>query len=272
VPAEASQFAAKLLDLGMQSGRVVDPVERRPPSSAVPTSTSPATERKPALVRALEPPPGREPALARAPEPPPEPEPALARAPEPPPEPEPALARAPEPPAIEREPPTRLADAGPEVRMGVSPCLPPPPADSVIPWESLPAFEVWEQLVGRIRESDEFLAAVLGDVGLVSLSAGVLRVAAPRGSFAHTELGRNPQRRAQVDQATRDHLGAPFALELVEGAPSLPELPSLDLVVKKRRAEHRAQVEAEAKAHPGIQAILHLFDGQLAGTKPLHEP
>lgn len=160
----------------------------------------------------------------------------------------------------------------PEVHMGVSPCLPPPPADTVIPWEELTALEAWGRLVGRIRDADEFLAAVLGDVGLVGLSDGALRVAAPRGSFAHTELTRHPQMRAQVEQAARDHLGAPFTVELIEGAPMLPDLPSLALVAQQRRAEHRAAVEAEARANPGIQALLSAFDATLMGTKPLQEP
>jgi DNA polymerase III subunit gamma/tau len=201
---------------------------------------------------------------------PPAQRPAVAPAPTP-------VALVPEPPApspgVDREPEPEIARSeAPGLRMGAGPCLPPPPADGVIPWEALSPFEAWEQLLGRIREDDEFLAAMLGHVGLASLGAGVLRVAAPRGSFAHTELLRNPQRRAQVDQATRDHFGASFALELVEGEPSLPELPSLALVVEQRRAEHRARVEAEAKAHPGIQSLLRLFDGQLVGTRPLHEP
>ncbi|MCX4240585.1 DNA polymerase III subunit gamma/tau [Paraliomyxa miuraensis] len=158
------------------------------------------------------------------------------------------------------------------VRMGVGPCLPPPPADGVIPWEELPAIEAWEQLVSRIAEEDDFLAAVLSQVGLSRLEGGVLCVAAPRGDFSHTELARNAQRRAQIEQATRDHLGAPFTLELVEGRPELPDLPSLALVVEQRRKEHRAAVEAEAKAHPAIRALLQTFDAQLLGTKPLHEP
>lgn len=156
--------------------------------------------------------------------------------------------------------------------MGVGPCLPPPPADGVIPWEELPAIEAWEQLVSRIAEEDDFLAAVLSQVGLSRLEGGVLCVAAPRGDFSHTELARNAQRRAQIEQATRDHLGAPFTLELVEGRPELPDLPSLALVVEQRRKEHRAAVEAEAKAHPAIRALLQTFDAQLLGTKPLHEP
>lgn len=158
------------------------------------------------------------------------------------------------------------------IRMGAGPCLPSPPAEGVIPWEELTAFEAWEQLVGRIRAIDEFLSAVLGEVGLVTLAGGTLRVAAPRGSFAHTELTRQPQVRAQIEQACRDHLGAPFTMELVEGEPMLPDLPSIVLEAQRRRAEHRAQVEAEARAHPAIRTLLSTFDASLVGTKPLHEP
>jgi hypothetical protein len=269
---------SKLLDMGLQSGMVAETVERRPPSSPpaiVPTSTLPAPERRPSDAEGVRPAPDRppKPQIVRVPEPTPA---AGSRADQAAPAGRPAVesplieSRSPEPSPAES--PSETTPAGPEIRMGVGSCLPPPPSDSVIPWEELPPMTAWEQLVSRIREGDEFLAAVLGDVGLVSLAAGVLRVAAPRGSFAHTELSRNAQRRAQVDQATRDHLGAPFALELVEGEPSLPDLPSIDLVVKQRRAEHRARVEAEAKAHPGIQVLLRMFDGQLLGTKPLHEP
>lgn len=167
---------------------------------------------------------------------------------------------------------TTRTPSDPTIRMGVGPCLPPPPADGVIDWESLEPIVAWEQLVERIREGDEFLAAVLGEVGLVSLAGGTLRVAAPRGSFAHTELTRHPQMRGQVEQACRDHLGAPFTLELAEGEPVLPGLPSLVLVAQRRRAEHRAEVEAEARDNPAILTLLRTFDGQLLQTKPLREP
>jgi len=141
----------------------------------------------------------------------------------------------------------------------------------VVPWEELSAFETWDQLVERIRQGDEFLAAVLGELGLIELAGGVLRTAAPRGSFAHTELNRHPQMRAQLEQACRDHLGAPFTVELVEGEPVLPDLPSLVLVAQQRRAKHRAEMEAEADVNPGIQSLLSTFDGQLTATKPVHD-
>jgi len=267
-----SPFMSKLLDMGLQSGMVAEAPERRPPSSppaVVPTSTPPVPGRqeKP-TVRAPEPPaaesrtteatpPGlRTTALPVAESPSPEPSPVVAR----------AEITAPE--AV----PEAAPEAAPVIRMGVGPCLPPPPAEGVIPWETLEPLAAWEQLVIRIRESDDLLAALLGQVGLVKLAAGVLRVAAPRGSLVYTQISRQPEVRAQVEQATRDHLGAPFTLELVEGDPDSDRYPSLDAIIKQRRAEHRARVEAEAKAHPGIQTLLRIFDGQLLSTRPLHEP
>ena len=157
------------------------------------------------------------------------------------------------------------------IRMGVGPCLPPPPADGVLPWEELEPFQAWEELLGRIRQADEFLAAVLGGVGLLKLEGGALRIAAPRGSFAFIELTKHPQMRAALEQAMRDHLGAPFTVELVEGEPYLPDLPSVLLVVQQRRAAHRAEVEAEAHEHPGIQSLLRTFGGVLVSTKPLQD-
>jgi hypothetical protein len=78
--------------------------------------------------------------------------------------------------------------------------------------------------------------------------------------------------RAQIEQAARDHLGAPFALVLRDGNPSLPELPSLVLVAEDRRRRHRAQVEAEARENPRLRALVSAFDATIASTRPLHEP
>lgn len=157
-------------------------------------------------------------------------------------------------------------------RPSIPVCEPPPPADGVIPWETLEPFAAWEALLGRIRAMDDFLCAVLEQVGLVSLGDGVIRVAATRHSFPHTELSQHADKRATVEQATRDHLGAPFRIELVEAEPGLPDRPSLVLVAEQRRAEHRAQIEAEARADPRLQSVLDAFNGSLTRIKPLHEP
>ncbi|MEX1369366.1 MAG: DNA polymerase III subunit gamma/tau [Nannocystaceae bacterium] len=238
-PAPVDSFAAKLLDMAVQSGALIqDEPEGAPAAEQQP---SPGPSSRPSSNGHGQPHDGSNGAAIAA-------------------------------RAVPASPPAAApATAHEPIRMGVGPCLPSPPADGVVPWEELSGFEAWAQLVARIRNEDEFLAAVLGEVGLVELAGGVVKVASPRGSFAHTELVRNPQRRAQVEQACRDHLGAPFTVELVEGDPVLPELPSLVLESQRRRAEHRAQVEAEARTHPTIQTLLQTFDAALVGTKPLHE-
>ncbi|MEM7155758.1 MAG: DNA polymerase III subunit gamma/tau [Myxococcota bacterium] len=200
-----------------------------------------------------------------------EPEPGGDPRPEPPPPAPAAAAAAPGPNGAAPNGKAGAPKADEAIRMGVGPCLPPPPADGVLPWEELEPFQAWEQLLARIRQADEFLAAVLGGVGLMTLAGGALRVAAPRGSFAHTELTKHPQMRAALEQAMRDHLGAPFTVELIEGEPYLPDLPSVLLVVQQRRAAHRAEVEAEAHEHPGIQSVLRTFGGMLLSTKPVHD-
>lgn len=176
-----------------------------------------------------------------------------------------------------REPTTRTPPApksSPEApppgsATGCSPCEPPPPPPGIIDVDALEAFEAWEQLVSRVRVEDEYVSAVLGEVGLAALRDGVLRVAAPPHSFAHTELSSRPEIRAHVEQATRDHFGRPYRLELVEGEPVLPALPSIVLVEQQRRERHQSEVEAEARQHPGIQTLLRAFDAQLTSTKPL---
>jgi hypothetical protein len=162
--------------------------------------------------------------------------------------------------------------AGPPGPGEGSPCTPAPPAAGIIDLEHLEAFEAFEELVGRIRAEDEYVSAVLGEVGLVTLADGVLRVAAPPRSFAHTELTGRPEIRAQVEQATRDHFGRPFSLELVEGEASLPDLPSIVLMQAKRREEHRATVEAEAREHAAIRSLVETFDARITTTKPLQDP
>jgi DNA polymerase-3 subunit gamma/tau len=152
------------------------------------------------------------------------------------------------------------------------PCNPPEASENVIDLEALEEFEAFEQLVDRIRTSDEYVSAVLSEVGLVGLRDGVLRVAAPQRSFAHIELTSRPEIRAQVEQATRDHFGRPFTLELVEGEASLPQLPSIVLMDARRREEHRARVEQEARTHTGIQGVLQQFNATITSVKPLQDP
>ena len=149
------------------------------------------------------------------------------------------------------------------------PCSPQAAAEGVIEQDGREPFAVWEELVARIRSIDEYTSAVLGDLALVDLAGGVLRVAAPPRSFAYKELASRPEIRATVEQACRDHLGAPHDVQLVEGEAELPLRPSITLVDAQRRAAHQAAVEAEAAEHASIRALLRTFNAKITGTKPL---
>jgi len=199
--------------------------------------------------------PAEQAAVQPAPQPP-----APTPAPAPPPPPKTNGHAVASPSAIETQP---LSSAGP--------CPPPPPADGLIPFEELEPFQAWELLLDRIRPVDEFQCAVLEQCGLTQLADGTIKLAASRGSFAHMEMSKHPERRAQLEQATRDHFGAPFQVELVEGEPSLPDNPSMILVAQRRREEHRAAIESEAKTHPVLQSLVNTFSGQLTRIRPLSE-
>jgi hypothetical protein len=142
-------------------------------------------------------------------------------------------------------------------------CAPPP----VIRDPAEDPFGAWTALVAWVREDDEYVSAMLGEVGLAHYGGGSLRLAAPRGSFAHEGL--TSELRARLEQLAREQCGAPVVVELVDEPASLPDCPSLVLVERRRREELRAQVEAEARVHPAITALLRDFEAQLATTRPL---
>jgi hypothetical protein len=131
------------------------------------------------------------------------------------------------------------------------------------------SFEVWEELVARIRARDEFVSAVLSDLALLQLSDGIVRVAAPGRSFAYTELSSRPDVRSQLEQACRDYLGAPHEVQLVEGEAELPDRPSIVLADAQRRAAHQAAIEAEAREHASIRSLVGTFNAKIESTKPL---
>ncbi|MEM6295999.1 MAG: hypothetical protein AAGA54_32300, partial [Myxococcota bacterium] len=149
------------------------------------------------------------------------------------------------------------------------PCSEPPPNPNAIDLELTPAFEAWEELVGRIREREEFVSAVLCQVGLISFDDGRLTVCAQKGSFPHIELTSSANIRSSLEQAARDHLGKPFTLELVDGEPTLDGHPSIVLVNGYRKEKRQREVEAEARDHGMIQNVLSTFNATLMGTKPL---
>ena len=134
------------------------------------------------------------------------------------------------------------------------------------------AFDIWEELVARIRIVDEYASAVLSALALVELSEGTVRVAAPSRSFEYKELASRPDVRSQLEQACRDHLGAPHEVQLVEGEADLPDRPSIVLVNAQRAAAHQAAIEAEARDHASIRSLLSTFNAKIQSTKSLAPP
>ena len=149
------------------------------------------------------------------------------------------------------------------------PCSEAPLNPDAIDLELTPAFEAWEELVSRVREREEFVSAVLSQVGLVSFEGGELKVCAKKGSFPHIELTSSANIRSSLEQAARDHLGRPFTLELIDDEPALERCPSIVLVAAYRKEQRQREVEAEALQHAAIKNLLSTFDATLVGTKPL---
>lgn len=149
------------------------------------------------------------------------------------------------------------------------PCSEPPPNPNAIDLELTPAFAAWEELVSRVREREEFVSAVLSQVGLVSFEGGNVEVCAKKGSFPHIELTSSAAIRSTLEQAARDHLGKPFTLKLVDEEPELDGYPSIVLVNAYRKEQKQAEVEAAALGHGAIQNVLSTFNATLMATKPL---
>lgn len=250
---EFNQFLAKLNNPAAGGSR---PPERAP--------TSPAPEPRAAAPWTPPPPPRPTP----APTPPPRPStPDLDS--EPPPWPDdPAPSRAaPPPPAapVQTAPPPATAETSADCG-GTCPGARPTGNRGVIAWAEMPAFDAWEQFLDRIRhEMSTF--AVLAEFGLASLGDGVVRLL---GSSHYRDLIQ-PQR-GEVEQWLHLHLGVPFKLEIAEGEPALPELPSLRLIERQRQEALQKQVQNEAESHPQIRALLSQFEGQLRGVRPLVPP
>jgi hypothetical protein len=143
-----------------------------------------------------------------------------------------------------------------------------PAAGVAIPWASLPPFAAWEEFLGRMRRDDHMaLFAVLAEFGLAGVGEGVVRLV---GSNYYREMLQ--QHRGTIDQALHLHMGMPFHLELTEGEPALPDLPSLRLIERQRADALQAEVLQEARTHPQIQALLAQFEGQLKQVRPLVAP
>ena len=147
--------------------------------------------------------------------------------------------------------------------------LPQTDSSGLLAWASMPQLTAWEQFLGRLKIHDDGpLFAILAELGLASLGDGVLRLAGTAVTFARNHLRDQAPLRAHLESLLHQHLGAPFKLELIEGEPSLPNLPSLTLLEQRRREELQVEVELEAANNPQIQALKVEFSAQVRTVRP----
>ncbi len=138
----------------------------------------------------------------------------------------------------------------------------------VIPWQRLEPFAAWESLLDRIRDEDDFLFAVLGSLGLSRLDEHRVVLAGTGGNFARDQLAHDPELRVRLEGFMRDYFGVAPKVELLDAAPALPHLPSLELVERQRKRDFQERLEEEAQSNPKIQALLREFGGTLRVVRP----
>ncbi|HLT38783.1 MAG TPA: DNA polymerase III subunit gamma/tau [Enhygromyxa sp.] len=195
---------------------------------------------------------------------------------------EPARPPDPEPPptvtASPPEPATDFALTNEELAPAVTPgdpeagcpssrCVP----REAIPWRTLSPWDAWESFLDRIRKEHDVLPHVLGDVGFVGLRPGVVQLAVSANSFTRSKL-LEPELKTTFEQLTAAYFGEVMRLELIDAAPSLPEMPSLALVDQQRQAQHRAAMIEDARHNPRICSLLRTFGAQLETIEPLGSP
>ncbi|MEZ4380218.1 MAG: DNA polymerase III subunit gamma/tau [Nannocystaceae bacterium] len=178
-----------------------------------------------------------------------------------------APSRRPEP--SQRAPSVEAAE-DPTCATGACPGAPRPTPEEAIDWASLDPFDAWERLLARISETDPQLSGPLADAGFLGLADGTLRLVCPADQ--HQRLYQIESQKGLLTELSHVHFGAPFAVEVIHGEPSLPECPSLTLVREQRRLELQREVDEAARAHPGIRAVLDAFEGELRSVKPLVRP
>ena len=165
-------------------------------------------------------------------------------------------------------PPTAVPAAVPAADCGSCPGGPQPERAGVIAWESMPPMAAWEAFLDRLRSQEGPLFAMLAELGLATLGDGILRLAGTAVAFARNHLRDQAPLRAHLESLLQQHYGLPFKLELMEGEPSLTDLPSLTLLEQRRGEELQREVEQEAQGSPQIQALKAQFNAQVRSVRP----
>jgi hypothetical protein len=136
----------------------------------------------------------------------------------------------------------------------------------------MPPMAAWEAFLDRLRGNEGPMFGILAELGLAKLGDGVLRLAGTATDFARNHLREQAPLRSHLESLLQQHLGLPFKLELVEGEPSLPDLPSLGLVEQRRAEELQRKVVLEVENSPQIQALKAQFNAQVRSVKPRAAP
>lgn len=147
-----------------------------------------------------------------------------------------------------------------------------PERAGVIAWDSMPRMSAWEAFLDRLRSQEGPLFAMLAELGLAKLGDGILRLAGTAVAFARNHLRDQAPLRAHLESLLLQHFGLPFKLELIEGEPSLADLPSLTLLEQRRGEELQAEVEQEVQGSPQIQALKAQFNAQVRSVRPRGAP
>lgn len=136
-----------------------------------------------------------------------------------------------------------------------------------VAWRNMAPLAAWEGFLERVLEEDEILYAVLVDVGFVTLDENKLVLAAPAGCMARQQLA-EAELAARFDELVARYLGSRFELGFENRSPALDDAPSVAQLQRRRREEHQAALEHEAKSHPALLALIGHFGGEIRGVSP----
>jgi DNA polymerase-3 subunit gamma/tau len=131
------------------------------------------------------------------------------------------------------------------------------------PLASLPPAVVFDRLRAFAGKTDPGLFAALDGGELVEIEAARLRIRVPAGFGAR----RLEQKRAALEQCCESFFGRSVAVG-IESPGEAPEAAS----AQASSAEALRRLRQQALAHPGVNAVLEVLDGEIVEIRPLGAP
>jgi hypothetical protein len=123
---------------------------------------------------------------------------------------------------------------------------------------------VFDRLRAFAGKQDPGLFAALDGGELVEISASRLRIRVPAGFGAR----RLESKRAALEQCCASFFGRPVAVEL-ESASDAPEAAN---VAQATSAEKLRLLRQQALAHPAVNAVLEVLEGEIVEIRPIAGP